>query len=344
RAFLNGRLDLSQAEAVLDTIRATSELSLKLAQRQLRGELAQQVHRLRSDLVRLLAHLEAGIDFAEEDITFVRREEMMASLQETLDHIRRMLATAETGRVLREGIRAVIAGEPNVGKSSLLNCLLRENRAIVTDIPGTTRDIIEESIVWFGLRLTLVDTAGLRDTTDPVELEGIRRSREAQDQADMVLHVLDAVRLTQMDLDDLRLPPLRPENLVVVNKTDLVDAASVPALIDALRAGTQRKVVPISIQTGEGLEALKFAIQSQFMRPSFESGEGVIITHVRHRAALERAEASLKEALVSVQRGIEPEFVAIDLRGAADALGEIVGTITSDEVLNEIFSEFCIGK
>lgn len=344
RAFLNGRLDLSQAEAVLDTIRATSELSLKLAQRQLRGELAQQVHRLRSDLVRLLALLEAGIDFAEEDITFVRREEMIVSLQETLDHIRRMLATAETGRVLREGVRAVIAGEPNVGKSSLLNCLLRENRAIVTNLPGTTRDIIEESIIWFGLRITLVDTAGLRDTTDPVELEGIRRSKEAQDQADLVLHVLDAARLTQMDLEDLRLPPLGPENLVVVNKIDLVDTALVPALIDVLRARTPCKVVPISIQTGEGLEALKFAIQSQFMKPSFESSDGVIITHVRHQAALERAEASLQEALVSVQRGLEPEFVAIDLREAAEALGEIVGTITSDEVLGEIFSEFCIGK
>ncbi len=343
RAFLNGRLDLSQAEAVLDTIRATSELSLKLAQRQLRGELAQQVHRLRSDLVRLLAHLEAGIDFAEEDITFVRREEMTASFQQALDHIRRMLATAETGRVLREGVRTVIVGEPNVGKSSLLNCLLRENRAIVTDIPGTTRDIIEESIVWFGLRLTFMDTAGLRDTTDPVELEGIRRSMEAQEQADIVLHVLDAARLTP-DLDDLRLLPLRPESLVLLNKIDLIDAALVPTLIDALHARTQRKVVPISIQTGEGLEALKCAIQSQFVKPAFESGEGVVITHVRHQGALERAAASLEDALVSVQRGIEPEFVAVDLRGASDALGEIVGTITSDEVLNEIFSEFCIGK
>ncbi|MBH0203749.1 MAG: tRNA uridine-5-carboxymethylaminomethyl(34) synthesis GTPase MnmE [Nitrospira sp.] len=344
RAFLNGRLDLSQAEAVLDTIRATSELSLKLAQRQLRGELAQQVRRLRSDLVRLLALLEAGIDFAEEDITFVRREEMMASLQETLDRIRRMIATAETGRILREGVRAVIAGEPNVGKSSLLNCLLRENRAIVTDIPGTTRDIIEESIVWFGLRITLVDTAGLRDTTDPVELEGIRRSKEAQGQADIVLHVLDAARLTQMDLEDLRLPPLGPENLVVVNKIDLVDTGLVRELIDTLRTRTPWNVVPISSQTGEGLEALKSAIQSQFVKPSLESGDGVIITHVRHRSALERAEASLTEALSSVRRGLEPEFVAIDLREAADALGEIVGVITSDEVLGQIFSEFCIGK
>ncbi len=344
RAFLNGRLDLSQAEAVLDTIRAKSELGLKLAQRQLRGELAQQVHRLRTELVRLLAHLEAGIDFAEEDITFVRREEMIGSLQETLDHVRRMLETAETGRVLREGVRVVIAGEPNVGKSSLLNRLLRENRAIVTDIPGTTRDIIEESIIWLGLRITLIDTAGLRDTTDLVEQEGIRRSIEAQGQADIILYVLDAAQLTQMDLRNLRSPTLHAEHILVVNKIDLCDAAFVERLTDALRADTPCKVVPISSQTGEGLDALKSVIHSQFVKPSFEPRDGVVVTHVRHRAALERAEASLNDALASVQQGIEPECVAVDLRGAADALGEIVGTITSDEVLDEIFSEFCIGK
>lgn len=344
RAFLNGRLDLSQAEAVLDTIRAKSELGLKLAQRQLRGELAQQVQRLRARLVGLLAHVEAGIDFAEEDITFVEREEMIVSLQETLTHVQRMLATAETGRILRDGIRVVIVGEPNVGKSSLLNSLLRENRAIVTDIPGTTRDIIEESVDWFGLRFTLVDTAGLRDTTDLVELEGIRRSQEAQHQADIILNVLDGAQLATIDVGTVRCPPLVHEHLFVINKIDLVDAASVQPLSDALRARTNCKVLPISVRTGEGLEALKHAIRVQFGKPSFEPSDSVVITHARHRVALERAEASLQESLASIERGIEPEFVAIDLRGAADALGEIVGAITSDEILDRIFSEFCIGK
>lgn len=342
RAFLNGRLDLSQAEAVLDTIRAKSEIGLKLAQRQLRGELAQQVHRLRAGLVGLLARLEAGIDFAEEDITFVRREEMIVFLQETLAHVKRMLATAETGRLLREGVRAVITGEPNVGKSSLLNSLLRENRAIVTDIPGTTRDIIEESVVWNGLRVTLVDTAGLRDTTDLVELEGIRRSKDAQEHADVILHVLDGAHLMTANLQNVPVPI--HEHLLVVNKIDLVDAASAQALSDALRARTKCKVLPISVRTGEGLEALKTVIHAQFVKPSFEPGDGVVVTHVRHRVALERVEASLQESLGSIERGLEPEFVAVDLRGAADALSEIVGEITSDEVLNRIFSEFCIGK
>ncbi len=344
RAFLNGRLDLSQAEAVLDTIRAKSELGLKLAQRQLRGDLGKHVHRLRTGLVLLLAHLEAGIDFAEEDIAFVGRDEMTVSLQETLDQVRQMLVTAETGRVLRDGVRVVIAGEPNVGKSSLLNSLLQENRAIVTEIPGTTRDVIEESIVWHGLRITLVDTAGLRDTTDLIELEGIRRSEEAQDQADIVLHVLDAAQLARMGAGNVRLPSPAYEHLFVVNKIDLVAASSVQPLSDALRARTTCKVLAVSARTGEGLEALKHVIQAQFVKLSFEPSDGVVVTHVRHQWALERAEASLQESLVSIERGIEPEFVAVDLRGAADALGEIVGAITSDEVLDRIFSEFCIGK
>lgn len=344
RAFLNGRLDLSQAEAVLDTIRSKSELSLKLAQRQLRGQLAQEVNRLRTRLVGLLAHLEAGIDFAEEDIAFVGQDEMVVTLRETLDDVRRMLATAETGRVLRDGIRVVIIGEPNVGKSSLLNSLLRENRAIVTDVPGTTRDIIEESVVWQGLRVTLVDTAGLRDTTDIVEQEGIRRSKEAQEQADIILHVLDGAQLTRLNLENIRFPSPNEEQLLVINKIDLIHVATVQELADGLRAGTSCKVVPVSVRTGEGLEALKAAVRERFVKPCFEPSEGVVVTHARHLMALERAEASLKEALASVERAIEPEFVAVDLRGAADALGEIVGAITSDEVLDRIFSEFCIGK
>lgn len=344
RAFLNGRLDLSQAEAVLDTIRSKSELALQLAQRQLRGDLARNINRLRTELVALLAHLEAGIDFAEEDVAFIRREEMITTLQATLVHVQQMLATAETGCLLRDGIRVVIAGEPNVGKSSLLNSLLRVDRAIVADIPGTTRDIIEESVVWQGLRVTLVDTAGLRDTVDIVEQEGIRRSKEAQGQADIVLHVLDGAHLTMRDLGNVRLPAPFPEQLLVVNKIDLIDADLVQPLAEALATRTGCQVLPVSVRTGEGLEALKVAIQARFMKPSFEASEGVVVTHVRHRVALERTEASLKESLASVEQGIEPEFVAIDLRGATDALGEIVGTISSDEVLDRIFSEFCIGK
>jgi tRNA modification GTPase len=203
RAFLNGRLDLSQAEAVLDTIRAKSDAGLKIAQRHLRGQLGQEVDRLRTRLLGMLARIEAGIDFVEEDISFIGREELIASFQETLDDIQAMLATAERGRVLREGARVVIVGRPNVGKSSLLNSLLREDRAIVTAVPGTTRDVIAESVVWDGLMMTLVDTAGLRETTDAIEQEGIKRTRSAQEHADMVLHVLDAAELNENGLDEV---------------------------------------------------------------------------------------------------------------------------------------------
>ena len=344
RAFLNGRLDLSQAEAVLDTIKSKSDLGLKMAQRQLRGALGQQVSGLRDSLMALLAHVEAGIDFSEEDISFVGREELIASLQHTRAQIQKMLATAETGRVLREGARVVIAGKPNVGKSSLLNILLQENRAIVTDIPGTTRDVIEESVDWQGLRITFVDTAGLRETFDVVEREGIKRSRMAQEESDMVLHVVDATELPKFGESDLTLPVLAREDLVVLNKIDLLESTSVLRLCELLSQRSDHTVVPLSVRTGEGLHELKRAIESRFLGPSLEASEGLIITNVRHRLALERAVGCLDEALASVDGGIQPEFVAVDLRGASDALGEIVGVVTTDDILDRIFSEFCIGK
>jgi tRNA modification GTPase len=344
RAFLNGRLDLSQAEAVLDTIKAKSDLGLKMAQRQLRGALGQQVSGLRNSLMALLAHVEAGIDFSEEDISFIGREELIASLQGTRAQMQRMLATAETGRVLREGVRVVIAGKPNVGKSSLLNTLLHENRAIVTDIPGTTRDVIEESVDWQGLHITFVDTAGLRESADVVEQEGMKRSRIAQEESDMVLHVVDAAELAKPGGNDLAFLALVREDLIVLNKIDLLDPTSVVRLCESLSQRSSHKVVPLSVRTGEGLCELKRVIESQFLGPSLEASDGLIITNVRHRLALERAVGCLDEALASVDGGVQPEFVAIDLRGAADAVGEIVGVVTTDDILNRIFSEFCIGK
>ncbi len=344
RAFLNGRLDLSQAEAVLDTIRAKSEAGLKIAQRHLRGELGRQVEQLRTRFVRLLAQVEAGIDFAEEDIVFIGREELRSALEETGHEIRAMLETSQRGVRLREGARVVIAGRPNVGKSSLLNALLGADRAIVTDIPGTTRDVIEESVVWDGLMITLVDTAGLRDTADLVEQEGIKRARSAMEQGDLVLYVLDAAELHEQDLSRMFSLPGGHMNLVVINKSDLVDPDRIMRLSRLAEEGAGCKVLVTSVRTGVGLDGLRESIRSYLLPASLESTGGITITNVRHRQALERAETSIREALDSVRNGVEPEFVAIDLRGASDALGEVTGTITSDEILNQIFSEFCIGK
>lgn len=344
RAFLNGRLDLSQAEAVLDTIKAKSELGLRQAQRQLRGELSQRVGQLRNRLIGLLANIEAGIDFSEEDVTFIRHDELLVALRETVTDVEHLLMTAKTGRVLRDGAQVVIVGKPNTGKSSLLNALLREDRAIVTDIPGTTRDVIEGDVVWDGVPLTLIDTAGLRATTDVIEQEGIRRSRSAQEHGDLILHVLDASILQAQGVDPTEVRSIRREDIVVINKTDLLAHQEISYLSNLVQEQIPSRITLLSVRTGTGLDELRSAIVSRLSGDSFEADGGLIVTNVRHQLALQRARTSIDDAITSVHTRMEPEFIAMDLRGAADALGEITGVITSDDILNRIFSEFCIGK
>lgn len=344
RAFLNGRLDLSQAEAVLDTIKAKSEFALAIAQRQLRGDLRRYVQELRASLLSMQARVEAGIDFSDEDISFVTCGELRTGLQNIADQIQQVLDTAQTGRVLRDGIRVVLAGPPNVGKSSLLNSLIHDDRAIVTDIPGTTRDLIEEAVMWNGLPITLVDTAGLRETVDVVEQEGIKRSKDAQAQGDLTLHVVDAAEVQRTRVPEYPFPLLHPNQFVVLNKIDLLASLALQPLCESMEKHLRRPILPISTKTGEGLEELKTAITSRFLTRSFESHEGVVITNVRHRIALEQAITAIKLALSSIAEGTQPELLSVDLHDAADALGEIIGTITSDDILEQIFAQFCIGK
>ncbi|MCC6140348.1 MAG: tRNA uridine-5-carboxymethylaminomethyl(34) synthesis GTPase MnmE [Nitrospira sp.] len=344
RAFLNGRLDLSQAEGVLATIRATSEQSLAIAQRHLRGDLKREVDRLRSRLLAVLAHLEAGIDFAEEDIEFVDRNELKTVLRETADVIDAALNSARTGRILRDGARVVIVGRPNVGKSSLLNRLLRENRAIVTNTPGTTRDLIEETVHLDGYALSLVDTAGLRETSDAIEREGMRRTEEAVRDADLLIIVVDATDLAQT-ASILNIPVLDGANaIIVLNKVDLLPPDQIPALPHHVALPQGIVPLPISTVTDEGLGPLRKAIKDKVGLRSSEPSESVAITNVRHQEILLRCRDYLAQALASIEAGTHSECVAVDLRGAADTLGEITGAITSDEVLHQIFSQFCIGK
>jgi tRNA modification GTPase len=286
----------------------------------------------------VLAHVEAGIDFVEEDISFLQREELLRIVRGAFAVVQKLEATAQEGRILREGARVVILGRPNVGKSSLLNRLLREERAIVTAIPGTTRDVIEESIDLDGVMIRLVDTAGVRETEDMVEREGIKRTRAAQDEADLLLVVLDgSVPLTNDDRALLNAVRDR-KHVVVLNKVDLADTLD-------MRAGIMgHPVYVISAKTGVGIEMVKSALRAQLVSASLEVAEGVTVTNVRHRDALRRAGEFLGQALESVQCGMAGELVSIDVRGAADALGEITGAITTDEILGRIFSEFCIGK
>jgi tRNA modification GTPase len=338
RAFLNGRLDLSQAEAVLDTIKARSYAGLTVAQRQLRGDLAREVEQARTSLLTVLAHVEAGIDFVGEDISFLQRDELLRIMREAYALVQKLEETAQEGRILREGAHVVILGRPNVGKSSLLNRLLRQERAIVTAIPGTTRDVIEESIDLDGVTIRLVDTAGVRDTVDIVEQEGIKRTRAAQDEADLLLVVVDGSVPLASDDRELLSAVRDRKHLVLVNKADLADEVG----SDAALAG--HSSYKISAKTGWGVEMVKSALRAQLVSGSFEAAESVTVTNVRHRDALRRAGESLGQALESVQCGMAGELISIDVRAAADALGEITGAITTDEILGRIFSEFCIGK
>lgn len=344
RAFLNGRIDLAQAEAVLDTIRAKTAGGLRIAQEQLRGALSREINAVRESLVGLLAHVEAGIDFVEEDISFIPTAELATGLQNARETVGRLLIHSREGHILREGVTAAIIGRPNVGKSSLLNALLRTDRAIVTAIPGTTRDVLEEVLNIRGIPVRLLDTAGIRATTDPVEQEGVRRSRAAQEQADLLLIVLDgSAPLTEEDRALLEEEPSNSDQkrLIVVNKRDLpdrIDRESLPP------SGPDCAVVRISAKTGDGLDELRDQIRSLLLRPDFEARETVLVTHLRHQAALQRTLDALAATLVSVDAKAAGELIAMDLRAAIDALGEITGAVSTDDILDRIFREFCIGK
>ncbi len=344
RAFLNGRLDLTQAEAVLDTITAKTESSLRIAQEQLRGGLAAECDRLGDTVIRMLAHVEAGIDFTEEDITFIDAEELAGVLREALGALTKLIGSCREGRIFREGIKAAIVGRPNVGKSSLLNALLDSDRAIVTPVPGTTRDVLEEVLNIRGVPVRLLDTAGLRASDDLVEQEGIKRSLAAIEQAELLIMVLDAsLPLNEEDRELIRRGAGK-SRVLVANKSDLpqgMEDAEVSRL-----AGTDGAcpVVHISAKTGAGLDALRDQVRAIALRPGFEPGESVLVTKVRHVAALTRAKEALEHSLQSVTARESGEFVAMDLRAAADAFGEITGAVTTEDILDRIFREFCIGK
>lgn len=346
RAFLNGRLDLAQAEAVLDTIRSKTAGSLRLAQEQLRGGLSTEVNRLRDTLVNLLAQVEASIDFTEEDITFIKPQELADGLQRTMASISRLAETCHEGRILREGVTAAILGRPNVGKSSLLNALLMADRAIVTPIPGTTRDVIEELVNIRGVPVRLLDTAGLRQSDDPVEQEGVRRSRTAMEQAEVLLLVLDGSSpLSDEDRDLLAQYPDK-KRLIVMNKCDLPSQISPADLAESVGPEKSQPLplIPLSAKTGEGLDRLRDAIRALLLRADLEPGEAAMVSSVRHQAALLKAAASLAAAASSIEKTLPGEFVAMDLRAAIDALGEITGAVSTDDILDRIFRDFCIGK
>jgi tRNA modification GTPase len=332
RAFLNGKMDLAQAEAVGDLIAAQTEEAQRLARRQQSGRLSLEVGQIRDSVLGALARIEASIDFPE-DVGELDSEVCRHELAQAEERVERLLATADRGILYREGLKVVLAGRPNVGKSSLLNALLRTARAIVTPIPGTTRDVIEETLNLRGIPVRLVDTAGLRETNDIVERIGVERTRESVENADLVVLILDATagetpedRLLWAAIAD------RP-HLVVWNKCDLV-------------AGTPDRDLALSAATGWNIECLEEAIIETVLSGAvLPLDEQIpIVTHARHRQALETARIRLTEAQATLAAALPADFVSIDVRGALTALGEITGQTATDDIIHEIFARFCIGK
>lgn len=342
RAFLNGRIDLSQAEAVLDVIRAKTDLSMKFSLSQLEGRLGQKILAIKEDLILLLANIEACLDFLEEEeIEPISQTEMLEIALNIQAQITELLNSAQEGQILRQGITTTIIGRPNVGKSSLLNALLGRPRAIVTHLPGTTRDLLEEMIDLDGIPIKIVDTAGLRHTVEIVEREGVKRARQALDAADLILLVLDSSKELG-DEDKAILAELRDKKaIIILNKADL-PVVTHPEEIIAV--SPDKKIVRISALLESGLDELKHTIKGMFFSGKFITSEGLLITNLRHKEALKKASQSMDKALQALKDNLSLEFVSLDLREALDSLGLIIGQTVTEDILAEIFSCFCIGK
>ncbi len=350
RAFVNGKMDLAQAEAVADLIHSWSDLAHRSSLQQLGGGLSSRVIHLRDQLVATVGLLELELDFVEEAIELVDKKKIEEYVSKELADLDRLIRTFKTGKVIRDGVKTAIAGSPNVGKSSLLNALLSQSRAIVTDVPGTTRDVIEEAVLINGLPFVLADTAGDRHTEDVVEREGVLRSRQRVETCDLLLLVFDGskgVTPEDMELAERLITKTKPPEahcVVVLNKQDLGVRLDQEKLAQTAFLGSI-PCVRISALTGDGMDDLR---QSMFETANVSnlaiSEGGAIVTNERHQQALQKAKESLTLALESVRKGESGEFVAVDLRGALDRLGEIIGTTTTDDILNRIFSNFCIGK
>ena len=337
RAFLNGRIDLTQAEAVADVIHSKTELALRAANEQLAGKLSQRITILREDMIKILAHVEAHIDFPDEDIAPDTLASLIEKLQHGITFMETLLATAPEGQLLRRGVRTAIIGRPNAGKSSLLNCLLGRDRAIVSASEGTTRDTIEETANIRGIPIIFIDTAGLRQADDQIEQEGIRRSQTSLEQADLILHVIDTSQGLSQFESALMDQHAGRAKIIILNKSDL---GHQPELPDSMT----QTAVPISCQTGQGLEQLKDQIKATVWSGHVGGEMLEVMINSRHQDALQRAKEATQTTLQALKEERTLELVALDLRIAVNAIGEIVGKTTTDDLLDKIFSEFCLGK
>ena len=340
RAFLNGRIDLSQAEAVMDLINSKNDFALNSSIEQLKGGVSDAIKDIRKDIIYHIAFIESALDDPEHISLDGYDEEITEMLNENINKIRKLVNSFDNGRIMKEGIKTVILGKPNAGKSSLLNLMLGEDRAIVTDIEGTTRDTLEENINFNGLSLKIIDTAGIRDTEDLVERIGVNKAKEIAKEGDLIIYVVDGSR----ELDDNEREIIKLINdkqaIILVNKSDMDTVIN----IDELKKDSNRDVILFSAKNGEGMEQLEEEIRNMFYSGKVTYNDQVYITNARHKEALENALESLKQVKNSVDAGMPEDFYSIDLMDAYTDLGLIIGESVEDDLVNEIFSKFCMGK
>jgi len=330
RAFLNGRIDLTQAEGIIDIINSKTAMEERNALSQAGGGLSKEIDTMRASLVNLAARMQVAIDYPDEDLEDVTLEEIGEIIRQNARSAEKLLKTADSGRVLKNGIKTAIVGKPNVGKSSLLNCMAKTDRAIVTDIAGTTRDVIEEFVNFDGVPLVLLDTAGIHETEDVVEKIGVERSKKAIEEAELVILMLDLSRA--LDGEDTELLELTKEKkrIIVANKSDI-------------KTENVDDAIEISVKTGDGIETLAEEIRNLYSLGQLESG-GIVVTNLRHISSLARVKETLERAADSVEDGLPQDMAALDIYAAIDILGEITGDTVSESIVSEIFHNFCVGK
>lgn len=340
RAFLNGRIDLSQAEAVMDVIQAKNEYALKSSVSQLSGAVSKKIKELREQVLYEIAFIESALDDPEHISLDGYGEKLLPELEDWLKKVKHLLALADNGKVMTEGVKTVILGKPNAGKSSLMNVLIGEDRAIVTEIAGTTRDTLEENIYLHGISLNIVDTAGIRETEDVVEKIGVTRARTAAESADLIIYVVDGSRPLDENDEEIMEFIRDKKAVVLLNKTDL----NMVVTKEELEEKSSRRVIPISAKEQTGVEDLEEAIKSMFYQGEIGFNDEVYITNIRHKEALENTVKSLEMVKQSVLDGMPEDFYSIDLMDAYSQLGLIIGEEVGEDLVNEIFSKFCMGK